>query len=106
MPLSFIIFDAVILMVSVIRVWRALRQERMVLLNEKFMVLHCVLLFFLASDSLWVFYPLENGGHVGMAIWTGYLIADFIVSCLIAFIMWQVAGKKTITDLDKSMTSK
>ena len=74
----------------------------MVFLNEKFMVLHCVLLFFLASDCLWVFYPLENGGVVKMWVWTCYLVIDFVVSCLIAFIMWQVAGKKDSTELDKS----
>jgi hypothetical protein len=43
------IFMASILLVAVIRVWRILRDEGIVLLNTKYMAVHASLLFILAG---------------------------------------------------------
>lgn len=48
-PICFVLFMATILLVAIIRVYRILKEERMVLLNEKAMTLHASLLFILAA---------------------------------------------------------
>jgi len=50
-PLGLITFDAFVLLVAVLRVWRILRRENMVLLNEKYMALHASLMFILAGAT-------------------------------------------------------
>ena len=50
-PLANILFDAIILLIAVIRVWKVLREEAMGFINEKYMAFHAALMFLLAAAT-------------------------------------------------------
>ena len=63
-------------------------------LNEMYMGLHVILLFVLAIASLGV-YLLRKADFVEEVwVYLSYQTIDFTVSCMIAFILYQVSGKK------------
>ena len=75
-PMVFIVTDAFVLLVAVFRVWRVLRNERMVFVNEKFMALHASLLFFVAVAIFLTYYDFIKNTDVNVYYWTSYLLID------------------------------
>ena len=95
----FIVTDAFVLLVAVFRVWRVLRNERMVFVNEKFMALHASLLFFVAVAIFLTYYDYFFNGNVNVWYWTSYLVIDQTSSLLIVYILWRASSKPHIKEI-------
>ena len=87
-PFIFILIDAIVILIAVLRVYRILREESQLSLNEMYIGLHVVLLFVLAAVSLAVYLLRTSDMGSTLWVWFIYQFIDFAVSCLIAFIMW------------------
>ena len=88
-PVFFIIVDAFILLIAVIRVGIILSHYEMVTVNFKFMALHCMFLFLWGLATLLAYLPyiIDMEGDT-LWYWTFYSLVDFGVSCFMAFIFW------------------
>ena len=95
LPFLFVMIDALLLSAGVIRVGRILHNERMVLVNFKFMAFHAIFVFVWGLSTVLAYLPyLKNTDGEKIWYWTIYSVIDFGVSCFIAVILWRVSGKK------------
>ena len=88
---------AFLLLLAIIRVYRILREENLLMLNTKYMTVHASLLFILAGASTIMYLQYFKDGHkstVDFVIWLGYIFIDFAITCVIAFIMVRVSLPK------------
>ena len=85
-PLGLFLLEAILIAGSVIRVWLVLRSNDMVSMNEKYMALHAVLVFFMAVGSVLNALPVNKFWYVVF-----YQVIDFCAALMIAAIMWKVS---------------
>lgn len=90
----FALLDVCMLTIAVVRVWSILRKIRVVSLNERYMVMHIVMLLLLFVSEFYLFIisnvDLNNDWFV---IWTTYHTLNFLSAATLAFVLWNIDSK-------------
>ena len=89
------VVDSVVLLIAVIRVQKLLKAGNY-MPNEKYVVLHVVLLVMFSLDQFLSFFIVWWAGqglqNSGFWVWTVYHSVLLIVTIMMAYIMWLAAG--------------
>jgi len=95
-PFFFLLFDAFVLLVAVVRVYRVLRQENVISVHEKYMAMQVILLLLLALGNGFVSLAYLQSSENTFWSWTVNAVIEFIVTLVMLFIMWRVSGKEKV----------
>lgn len=88
LTLTYILIDATVLAVALVRVRKALKKQPHLLMNERYMCMHIgilILVFVSSCFGLFSFYT----GRLKLISWSAYFICNLFQSFLLGFIMKQ-----------------